>query len=83
LVVADGVSGWRKRNIDPKLYTQELCDNVVNYFTQCELTKSLSKHRRSQSENNLLNEYECYDKCVKKLMIKAVTEIKEAARVLY
>lgn len=74
LVISDGVGGWNNHNIDPSLFSKELCKNIIDLFMQYELTIQL-KDSKSVTENcDLACDYvETYSTLIaKKLLYKSV-----------
>ena len=41
--VADGVGGWNEVGVDPSLYSNNLCSNIIKYYTELSETYSLKQ----------------------------------------
>lgn len=77
LVIADGVGGWKKYNVDPGEYSRELCKNISKYFTQYELSLKLRKTVKPFQDNlEDSNTSRFSESLVKRLLVKSANATK-------
>jgi protein phosphatase PTC7 len=85
-VLADGVGGWRKYNIDALNYAKGLCERIFQNYSRYQLSLKLKTQKKlcidtlsnlnylENTQDSLLSQYS--ETFVKKLLVKSVNQLK-------